>query len=132
MQMNTVAKSLVVAFCAILPLFCTGCGNITRDDVLGKYLANHGKGLDEIEIKPDGTYFHACKLHDGSSTENSNQWNLHFEKDKPRITFSNFRFCFPPYSKTPPGFWDVDIDRSLMGSLRLDIDSDVHYYYKKQ
>lgn len=116
----------------IVALFCVGCRQKERKDVIGTYIANHGKGLDEIELKQDGTYIYRCELNDGSKVTNTSHWSFYDDHGEPRITFDHFQFCLTPYSKTPPGYWDVRVQRSMTGRLELALDSDVNFYYIKQ
>ena len=99
--------------------------------VVGKYIANHQKGDDIIELKPDGTYLYHYKGVDGKEVRNTNRWEFEYCEDKPTITFSEFVFGLPGYGFTKSGFWVVKVKKSLTGNLRLCIDPDLNYYYEK-
>jgi len=99
--------------------------------VIGRYSANYGNGVDEIELKQDGSYIHSCHLNNGKELHNTDRWTLHYQGDETRITFNHFAFCLQEYGATP-GYWDVKIDKSWIGTLRLSLDPDLGYYYAKQ
>lgn len=118
------------AACCIFLLVLTSCSKpIERADLIGKYTANHKKGLDVLDIKDDGTYIHTYQPAVGEAVTNSDHWEVAFEKGEPRITFSKFTFGFGVGSKVS-GFWDVKVERSG-NQLRLSIDPDLNYYYEK-
>jgi hypothetical protein len=103
--------------------------------IIGKYIANHGKGVDSLEVKSDGTYVHYYKSPDGEEFRNTNQWEFEHLHEEPWITFHKFIPRWPrlPGIKTQSGFWGVEVKRSfLTGNLRLCIDPDLNYYYEKQ
>jgi hypothetical protein len=104
---------------------------IDRGTVIGKYAANHEKGLDAIELLKDGTYVYDCRLKSGKELHNTDRWTFAFEDGEPRITFNHFVFCLPEYG-AKPGYWDVKAERSLSGAVHLVIDPDLNYYYAKQ
>jgi hypothetical protein len=101
--------------------------------VIGRYVANHQKGLDYLELKTDGTYILNFKSSDGKEFINTNQWEFEYRDGNPWITFSGFVFGLPGYGTQKPGFWLVEVEKSfLTGNLRLCIDPDLNYYYEKQ
>jgi hypothetical protein len=62
-----------IAMLFVLLLICFGCEKpIERPMVLGKYKANHQKGIDSLELKPDGTYTYYYKAFDGKEIKNAN------------------------------------------------------------
>ena len=104
---------------------------IDRDTVIGKYVANHGKGLDAIDLRKDGTYVYDCRLKSGEELHTTDHWTFADENGEPRITFNHFVFCLSEYG-AKPGYWDVKADRSLTGAVHLVLDPDLNYYYVKQ
>lgn len=133
---------------AVLLAPLVGCSHkIDPLDVVGKYSANLGKGVDVLEVKRDGTYLYTCdpsKAPDFSNTghwkgsssnvsgfTNENNWSLHYDNGEPRMTFDKFRFCALDYRK-PAGYWDVSVQRSWRGVIRLPIDRDINFYFVKQ
>lgn len=129
-------------------LALVGCSHkISPLDVAGTYVANRGKGVDVLEVKKDGTYVYTCNpakapdfsntshwkgsSSDASSFTNGNNWSLHYDDGEPRMTFDGFRFCALDYRKQA-GYWDVSVQRSWRGVLRLPIDRDVNFYFVKQ
>jgi hypothetical protein len=116
----------------VLLLVCFGCEkSIERPMVIGKYRANHQKGIDSLELKPDGNYTYNYKALDGKEIENSNRWEFEYSNDRSTITFHSFVFGLPGYGSKQAGFWVVEVKRSFAGNLRLYIDTDLGYYYEK-
>ena len=148
MQQQVSTMSHVCVFAALLgALVLVGCSRkVGPSDVLGTYVANRDKGVDVLEVKKDGTYFYTCKLGkapdfantahwtnsspDVSDFTSENHWSLHYEDGEPRVTFDNFRFCARDYRRLA-GFWDVSVQSSWTGAMRLPIDRDVNSYFVK-
>jgi hypothetical protein len=103
-----------------------------RPAVCGRYVANHGKGLDALDLKSDGTYIYNCHLNDGSTFHNTGVWKFYYDGKEPRVTFDQFAFCLPGYGGRRLGYWDVEVERSWTGRLRLTLDPDLNYYYERQ
>ena len=57
---------------------------------------------------------------------------VHYQDGAPRITFQNFVVGPGGYGNAKLGFWDIEVDRSWFGSLRLPLDRDLGYYYIKK
>lgn len=111
----------------------SGCsGEIDIKTVIGNYVANHQKGTDTLELRPDGTYNYQYIFPDGGEIKISNKWEFNNSDGKPIITFHKFIFGLPGYGSKDPGFWIVEVKRTLTGDLRLVIDPDLNYYYIKQ
>ena len=127
------SKSCLVAavgFACFTLASLTSCSKpIDRAGLIGTYTANHGKGLDVLELRDDGTYVHSYQSAGGVILTNSSNWEVSLEHDISRITFSKFSFTFDVGSKVS-GFWDVEVERSGK-KLRLVIDPDLNYYYEK-
>lgn len=118
--------SLVVA----ATLIAAACSpKIDRTAILGRYVANHGKGLDAIELKQDGTYSYLYWPQGGAEFRNSGRWTFYYQNSEPRVTFRDFVFGLRDYSGTMPGYWDVGVEQSWLGKLRLPLDADLNYYY---
>jgi len=128
-------------------LVLVGCSRrIAPADVAGRYTANRGNGVDVLEIRKDGLYSYTCKLGktpdfentthwpqasiEATDFRNEGRWNLHYDEGEPRITLDHFQACARDYRR-PPGLWDVPVERSLFGTIRLPIDSDVGFYFVK-
>ena len=105
---------------------------IDQRAVPGSYFANHGKGLDAIELKQDGTYVYIYQSRGGEEFRNAGRWTFYRQDNAPRITFTDFVFGLRGYGGAKPGYWDVEIERSWRGELRLSLDPDLNYYYLKQ
>jgi len=109
-----------------------GCSKqIDRSMLIGKYIANHGKGTDVLELKSEGTYIYYYRSADGKELTNTNRWKFEYLNKEPRITFEKFIFGLPGYGSKVSGFWDVEVEKSGK-TLRFCIDPDLNYYYEKQ
>jgi len=135
--MSQLTRQNAAVLLAIVAL--TGCARyqtssdaLQRRDVIGKYVANHGKGLDLIDVRQDGTYAYTYRPSTGGEElRNTGSWSLHYDDGKARITFHDFVFGWREYGGPMPGYWDVEVERSL-GKLRLCLDPDLNYYYVRQ
>jgi hypothetical protein len=98
--------------------------------LLGKYTANHERGVDTLELRTDGTYIYYFKSA-GKELTNTSRWHFGYHNREPRITFEKFVFGLSGYGSKVPGFWDVKVERSGK-TLRFCIDPDLNYYYEKE
>jgi hypothetical protein len=115
--------------CIVLQCMCSQ--SIDRDQVVGRYSGNHGKGIDQIELRPDGSYLYACRLSDGKEFSNSDRWTLDYANQEARITLDHFTSCLQQHGATP-GYWDMPVEKSWSGTLRLALNPDLGYYYVRQ
>jgi hypothetical protein len=122
-----------IAIFLLLNLFAVfGCSNqIEVKSLVGKYVANHKKAADTLELNADGSYIYHYKS-DSTEIKNSNKWSFEYVDGKPTITFTGFIFGLPGYGSKEPGFWIVEVRKSLGGVLKLTIDPDLGYYYSKE
>lgn len=122
--------------CALLFALAASIGctkAIDRSMVVGKYNANHNKGSDSLELRADGVYLHHYTSADGKELANTNRWKFEYQDGKPIITFVQFAFSLPGYGTKYPGFWIVEVKKSIIGNtLHLCIDPDLGYSYIKQ
>lgn len=111
-----------------------GCTKtIDRSMVIGRYYANHKKGVDSLELKSDGTYAYSYKALEGKEFSNTDKWEFEYVGGKPTITFSQFMFGLPGYGSPKPGFWSVEVQKTFWrGEIRLCIDPDLGYFYVKE
>ena len=120
-------------FVLVTLVTCLGCSRmIDRSFVIGRYEANHRKAIDNLQLNSDGTYVHYFKTHESKEFKASDKWEFEYTNGKPTITFSKFSFGLSGYGTAQPGFWIVQVERSLTGDIRLCIDPDLGYYYVKQ
>jgi hypothetical protein len=110
---------------------CCGKARAAKDDVAGRCVANHGKGLDVIELRPGGTYSYIFRSIDVKERRNKGHWKFYFEGAVPRITFDDFVFGLRGYGGMP-GFGDVEVKQFWGGTLSLCLDPDLAYFYVKQ
>jgi hypothetical protein len=124
---------LRVAFLSLLFLLLLGCSKrIRREEVVGRYVAHHGKGVDIIEVIQDGTFKQVCRLTGEPESTNTGRWNISYFEDELRIAFDGFVFCLPEYRNRKRGSYDPSVQQSWRRTLRLPLDIDLNYYYEKQ
>jgi len=130
------SKKLLVLF--LIGVVITSCfvlfsdyfkSTISRSDVIGEFNANHGKGLDKILLQEDGTYIHTFQNGTERIISNSEKWTFTDRSGESRLTFNNFTFL-QGVASDKSGYWDVEVER-LSGTLRLNLDPDLNYFYKK-
>jgi len=46
---------------------------------VGRYVSSSAKGIDELDIKSDGTYEYTCKLGSSSDFRNADHWSFRYE-----------------------------------------------------
>lgn len=120
-------------------LFIAGCSRtVEAGDVVGSYIANHGKGTDTLEIKADGTYLHSYKSSlEGVDTAFSHTGKWELEQGNKRIVFNQFVQGWPWRPGTEvdlvPRNENNIVKKSLIsGEVKILIDVDSNYYYEKQ
>ncbi len=95
-------------------------------------MANRDAGREVIELKRDGNYLYVCQVRGAEEFRNIGRWKFYYQDGAPRITFQNFVVGPGGYGNAKLGFWDIEVDRSWFGSLRLPLDRDLGYYYIKK
>ncbi len=133
-MMNLFTPKNRFGFLALLSIaILFGCSSSPTDInskiLLGKYVANHAKGIDEIELKSDDSYKYYFRSKDGREIVNSGNWRLELTENSSSITFSNFIFGLPGYGTKQPGFWIVKVEKTFSGKIKLCLDPDLDYYY---
>jgi hypothetical protein len=103
----------------------------TTDEVSGEYVANYDLAFETLIVNRDGTYSYYFRSPDGTETSNAGQWKLEQHMGQPGLTFSSFKFGLPEYGTDRPGYWNVEIERTLFGRLKLCFDPDLGYCYIK-
>jgi hypothetical protein len=122
------------AFWIVLVMLC-GCGEITRSELLGKYVADYSSD-DTIEVLNDGTYVHRFRGEDGAGAtlrEERGRWEYEKFRGEPMMTFTDFVQSSPedPLPKRQ-GLWGVRPERrTLRWSIRLVVNRDLDRYYVK-
>jgi hypothetical protein len=119
--------------------FIPGCSRgIETSDVIGNYIANHGKGTDILEIRADGTYSHTYKSTlEGEDAAFNYTDNWEFEQDSNRIVLNHYIQGWPwrPGDKVDliPRNMNTVVKRSFFsGTVKILIDVDSNYYYEKE
>ena len=121
-------KILLIIFLCLL----IGCSQIyNREQLSGKYVANHPYGKDYLFLNIDGTYSYSFTDKNGETTTNENKWQLEHINKKTVLTFLHFDFALPDYGTDSAGYWVVEVKKSFAGNYRLIIDPDLNYYYEK-
>jgi hypothetical protein len=126
---------LPILFIFSLAVGCTS-KEITRQDIIGKYVANYDKDkvtIDSIEVRADGTYIHYFKpAKDGNSFTNIGTWTFEYENGEPRLNFRNFTIGYqePEGLVSKTGYiWSPEVQND---GDRLLIDEDYDLHYDKQ
>lgn len=148
-------SSVCMVFMVMMFSVLSGCDReIKLGDIPGTYIANHGLGEDGLIVNADGTYRQFFVGKDGKRFENKNSWEVEpsdrtyvRNKEGVAITFNKFismatRFesIDPEYAKKhgyegsqyEPGFWFVEVEKTLCGTLKLCFDVDLDRCYIKQ
>lgn len=116
----------------IATLLTLACGfrAITRDEVIGKYAANHGRGQDLLEIRADGKWVQRYVGADGTELMSEGPWEFESHDGTDWITFREFTLRATEqlgikglWGTTPTASW-------WSGRVRLGIDDDLGYYYE--
>ena len=103
LQSMSALKAMYAIALIGMTICLAGCSRrIEQSEVLGRYTVNRGKGVDEIELKKDGTYLYTCKLGNSSDFENMDHWSFRYDNGDARITFDHFQFCAEEYRRKPP------------------------------
>jgi len=127
--------SKIMTCALVLALFVSiGCTKaIDSFMVIGTYKANHGKGSDVLQLQADGIYLYRYTSADGNELNNTSKWEFEYRDGKPTIAFSRFVFGLPGYREKGPGFWIVEVEKSIIGNtIHLCLDPDLGYFYDKQ
>ena len=133
--MNRVAGSILIIL--LVFFLAAGCTSkeITRQDVIGKYVANYNKdkvSVDSIEVKADGTYIHYFKsAQDGAAFTDTGTWKFDYWKDTPQLNLVNFTFRYeePEGYIAKNGVWAATVQDE---GNRLLINDDLGLHYDKQ
>ena len=120
-------------------LFISGCSREVRaSDVAGSYTANHGKGIDTLEINADGTYSHSYKSTlEGDDTAFSQDGKWELEQGGGRIVFERYikGWSWRPGAEVDltPRSKNTVVKKSIIaGKVKILIDVDSNYWYEKQ
>ena len=134
-----VMSKLFMLFVCFGFLVISGCSReVETSELVGNYLANHGRGIDELEIKADGTYLHTYKSSlEGDETAFSYTESWALVQDSNRIVLNHYIQGWPWRPGTEvdmtPRNMNTFVKRSLFsGKVKILIDVDSNYYYKKQ
>ena len=76
---------------------------IERSAVIGRYVANHGKGLDVIDLRVDGTYAYIFRPVRGGEIRNAGRWTFYRQGNTSRVTFRDFIFGLSDYGEEATG-----------------------------
>ena len=125
-----------VLMAALTGMVVVGCKATEQPtDVVGRYVMNRGKALDEIEVRPDGKYIHYYQPPDSLVRADSGTWELEMYKGRPLLLFYDFtpkhRRETNPWAPQFRGLWPVYVTRTLTDKLRLSVDDDVGWHYER-
>ena len=115
-----------------ISLMLAGCIRpVQKSDAAGQFSLNKGGRPNTLDINADGTYRLTCQQQDGTQYRHEGRWEFRREDGESRITFDEFIFCDSP-SSTKPAYWDVAIQRSWNGQIRMAVSLDRDEYYIKR
>jgi hypothetical protein len=127
---NRLAPLLLVTVVVLAASTCSN--NVTADALVGRYEGNHRDGLEVLVLNRDRTYDYRYSGPKSKTTVNSGHWSFEYRDGEPRVSFSGFVFGPNGYGTKTPGIWDVQVEHSLSGRVRLYVDSDVDYFYERR
>ena len=134
--MDRINKPLgaIVPILMVIVSAVVGCyGDIEPGDVPGMYVANYREFTDTLFIEDDGWYIHLW-ARDDTTVFDTGLWEYGFVGGERVVDFKNF--SFPPRkglgTVSPPNFWPARMERSLLGEIRLIINSDLGLYYQQR
>ena len=128
---------LLIVTCAILvSVVFRSCvpvegGPVMRNEIFGRYVANHKEGEDWIEINPSGTYDYSYRGTDGTTVINSGKWQYNSAKGQTAILFEDFVFGYS-LMRGDRGYWPVSFERTRGEGIIFYLEYDLGYYYMKQ
>ena len=113
--------------------------DVARVDVVGRYALNNAAQRDEIVLRPDGTYLHTV---DGDpALVDSNAWTLEHVGTQTDVSLTRFHAVgsadpadWIPGSKSSVVYdsYNLMVERSVFGAVRLVVNSDINIAYEKQ
>ena len=103
-----------------------------RASVIGRYIGNRGKPVDEIELREDGLYTYDFSRPDGKIFHNYGRWVLHQDGSQPRIALHDSKYGDGSDPWPRRTYLEAEVKASWTGKLRLSLDPDSTYYYAKQ
>jgi len=125
---KTVSYLLILLFLLNLLLLSSCDHQVTLEDIVGVYTADHGKGLDILKINLDGTYEHTYTAKNKKYV-NKNRWSFEITDDTviSGITFTDFHFYYE--GKKTGGYWYTEVEYDIFGNTRFCIDPDLYHYF---
>jgi len=127
-----VKLSLPITFIA----FLASCNHRPSvSEIPGRYILSPHEEKDEITITADARYVHSYKARNGAIVNDSSSWSVNDTRDVLMIEFANFRMeanrKFYAGSPVPRGIWLVAVERSLSGTISLQVNPDTRLRYEK-
>lgn len=98
--------------------------------VVGRFFANHGIGLDCLDVRKDGTYSHVFQRGQQTPIVESGRWSFEELPDGGKaIVFTDFTPRWEEEGDTTPGHWPARTSVSWLGHVELLINDDLGYNY---
>jgi len=106
-----------------------GCANpVHKNDVIGQYEAVYKRGVEILQVNSDMTYHYSFKSSENSLVQEG-KWEFEIENGRATLIFHDFIFAH--YSFERKGMWIVDVSRNMGGRVRLIVNPDLRYEFKK-
>jgi hypothetical protein len=123
-----------LAMAILLASLLEGC-SITRDNLIGKYRARFKDGIEDLDLRKDGTYVQVVKLTEGTRVENTGAWK--YSEEFGAISLVNPIIVDDIYGKRRPdwqlpqeGLWVIEADR-FFTQITLDWSDDLGYVFRR-
>ena len=127
-----------VLACAVVgAVACGGCSRRPQlEEVIGNFVMNKGRAHDELMLYPTSLYVHNYMPAGAPAVVDSGQWHVDSLYDNYRLVFATFTMrarneTFPG-APQGPGTWIVNVDKTITGKIRLDVDDDIGWFYEKR
>jgi hypothetical protein len=94
---------------------------------------DRGRAADTLVVREDGTYRHRYVTSSATAVTDSGRWSINTLDGDRLITFAQFtprwRTESSPSEARPTGWWPVQAERTLGGTVRLPVDDDFGWAY---
>lgn len=142
-----VAAILFLLWGTLLLVILPSLPDVEPSDLVGTYMgsyygvmkltADRRKGIYEggthaLNLNTDGTYTYVYDPVDGNCVITAGLWEFEDWDHDPKILLHNFLLAPSRKKGEKPGYHYLNINQTLFGPIRLNINSDFSYYWIKQ
>lgn len=119
----------------IAALCLSACSSeVTEQELIGVYVEDYRGDKATLTVAAGHSYTHLVRLKNGEVLSNQGTWTSTRLPSNPQyiiIEFQNFS-AVPSYNDSNKNGWATELEKTLLGRIRLCFDSDVGYCYTKQ